>query len=53
MTTFILVITLFSASVEAGKNVNAIVHGIKAVHHHTTRPLYRHVLKPIGKAVER
>lgn len=26
---------------------------VKVIHHHTTRPLYRHVLKPVGKELEK
>ena len=51
MTTFLLVLTLFNTGVETGQNVHAVVHALKAVHHHTTLPLYHHVLKPVGKAV--
>ena len=40
-----------NATVVAVKNSALIVHALKAVHHHTTLPLYHHVLKPVGKAV--
>lgn len=52
MTTFLLVIALFNASIEAGQNIGTVVRVIKATHHHSTRPLYRHILKPVGKAVK-
>jgi hypothetical protein len=33
-----------------GKNVVTMV---KTIHHHTTRPVYRHVIKPTAKAVKK
>lgn len=27
-------------------------HIVMAIHHHTTRPMYRHVLKPVGIAIK-
>lgn len=51
MTTFLLVLTIFSASVETGQNIGVVMHAIKAVHHHTTRPMYRHVIKPVAKVL--
>jgi hypothetical protein len=40
-----------NASFVAVKNGATVVTTIKAIHHHTTKPLYTHVLKPVGKAV--
>lgn len=51
MTTFLLVLTIFSTSVETGQNIGVVMHAIKAVHHHTTRPMYRHVIKPVAKVL--
>jgi hypothetical protein len=54
--TALLYIALFGVTVGLGRNVATVVHAtkvsVKAIHHHTTKPLYRHVLKPIatGKA---
>lgn len=52
MTTLILVLTLFNTGVETGQNVAVVVHAAKAVHHHFTRPIYRHALKPIVNKVK-
>jgi hypothetical protein len=51
MTTALLVVALFNTSIETGQNISVVVHSLKWVHHHTTRPAYRHVLKPIAKEV--
>lgn len=53
MTTVILVCTLFTLGVETGRDVGTVVKAFKAVHHHTTRPLYRHALKPIAKTMQK
>lgn len=42
-------IALVSSGLTVTQQTVGLVHFIKATHHHTTRPLYRHVLKPIGK----
>lgn len=52
MATFVLVLTMFNLAFETGQNVRTVVVTAKAVHHHSTRPMYRHVLKPIGHAVK-
>lgn len=49
MKTTILVFTLFGLFVDFQQNVRVVVKDVKAVHHHFTRPIYRHVLKPVGK----
>jgi hypothetical protein len=53
MPTVLLVITLFTASVTATQNTVVLVRTFKALHHHSTKPLYKHVLKPVAKAVKR
>ena len=54
MATAALVIALIGSSITvAGQGLDfwrqVVVKPTVAVHHHTTRPLYRHVLRPIGK----
>jgi len=53
MATAALVISLISSSFLAAQNGVVLWRIIKAppvaIHHKVTRPLYRHVLKPIGK----
>jgi hypothetical protein len=49
MTSIILAITILTAGVNGVEDVNAIRKGVKVVHHHFTRPVYRHVIKPIAK----
>lgn len=34
-----------------GHNFLSVVHGIQAIHRHTTKPVYQHVLKPVAKAI--
>jgi hypothetical protein len=41
-----------NATYAAVHNTATIVRAAKALHHHTTKPLYVHVLKPIGQAAE-
>ena len=42
-------IALVSSGLTVTQETVGLVQVIKAAHHHTTRPLYRHVLRPIGK----
>lgn len=51
VTTFLIVLAIFNTGMETGQNIHTVVHVAKAIHHHSTRPVYRHVLKPIAKAV--
>lgn len=51
MATAALVIALIGSSVTVAQQTVGLVVAIKAVHHHTTRAVYRHVLKPVGKAL--
>lgn len=53
MTTAVLVITLVTGGFTIAQNISQTVRAIRAVHHHTTRPLYRHVFKPIGKEIKK
>ena len=53
MPTVILVITLFTLGVETGQDVAVVVKTAKAIHHHTTAPLYHHVILPIGQTAKK
>jgi predicted GTPase len=53
MTTALLVISLFNLSVETGQNIQTVVHTVKAVHHHFTRPIYRHTVKPVVREAKK
>lgn len=55
MATAALVIALVGSSITVAQNSVVLWRTIKtppvAFHHHVTRPLYRHVLKPAGKEI--
>jgi hypothetical protein len=51
MPTLVLVCSMIVLAVNTGESVHTIVHVVKIVHHHSTRPLYRHILKPVGSTV--
>jgi hypothetical protein len=53
MPTVILICTLFTLGVETGQDVATVVKVAKAVHHHSTAPLYHHVLRPVGHTVHK
>ena len=52
MATVLLVIVLFNTGVETVQNVSTVAHVAKAVHHHFTRPIYRHAIKPVVRKVK-
>jgi hypothetical protein len=47
MPTVILICTLFTLGVDTAQDASAVVKFAKAVHHHVTRPAYRHTIKPL------
>jgi hypothetical protein len=51
LTLVLAIIGGLNASYIAAKNTVGVVKVIKAAHHHTTKPVYTHVLKPVGKAL--
>jgi hypothetical protein len=53
MTTVILVATLFTLTVDTGQDVATVVHVAKVVRHRALAPVYHHLLKPVGKTVEK
>ncbi len=47
----ILVVSMLAASntiYASGHNLTSV---IKALHHHTTKPVYSHVIKPVAKTL--
>lgn len=46
-----LIVTLVIGSFTVAQDAVITVKALRAVHHHTTRVVYRHVLKPIVKKV--
>lgn len=51
MTETMLILSLITTSVTVAQDGAAFVKAIKAMHHHTTRVVYRHVLRPTAKEI--
>jgi len=51
MATAALVIALISSSITVTQQTVGLVAALRAVHNHTTKVVYKRVLRPIGKAV--
>lgn len=51
MPTIVLVLAIVGATATTAVKVDSAILAIKAAHHHTTLPLYHHVLKPVGNAI--
>jgi hypothetical protein len=51
MATAILALTLFTTVVDGAQDVVVVVKTAKAVHHHFLHPVYKHVLKPVARAL--
>jgi hypothetical protein len=47
-----LILGLITMSFTVGQNTATTVKFFESLHHHTTRAMYRHVLKPVGKAIK-